>query len=174
MILSFLAVAVAIAGYIMAYAMSTMLLTPWWYVALGAAVIAAGTGVQGWRIWQGLTGRPSFLPNYLTHVAVVAGIAMAVLFGLNLVESPSKPPTRHTYAIKRIYRSKHHRMRRVTRRVYRADGPAYYRYNVEIEPAQGRTLRFTVPQKRYIRLKRCDSVTVTHHHGLLGMTYVTA
>lgn len=171
-VLRYVVVAVSVVGYLMAFVMAGNLLTPWWYVAVGAGFVAVVSGLAYWRVWAGITRRSSFALNYAAHVVVVAGLLMCLVFGLNLVESPTHKPSRHKYAIESLYRSEHHQTRRIRKNVYRADGPVYYRYNVVFRVSADRTMKITVPYKRYRLLQRRDSVTVTHRPGLLGMTYV--
>lgn len=165
------AVTIGVIGYLLTIAIAGISLTPWWWIVPGALGAALLTGLSMWPAWRQLTGRAGFTPNFLTHIAAATGIALAAVYGLNFIASPTRQPERVVCTVDRLYRTEHHHTRRLRKGRYIADGPIYYRYHAHVTLPDGQQCRVDINDKRYRRLKRhrSDTIHVTLRPGLLGI-----
>lgn len=165
------AVSIGVIGYLLTIAMAGISLTPWWWIVLGALGAALLTGLSLWPAWRPLTCREGFTPNFLTHIAVATGIALAAVYSLNFIASPTRLPEKVVCTLDRLYRTEHHHTRRLRKGRYIADGPIYYRYHAKVTFPDGRHHRLDMGESRYRRLKRhrSDTIHVTLRPGLLGI-----
>lgn len=163
---AFLAV-LAVSSYVGAATLLKFIFVKWWIPASIALGITTVSGLTLWRLWKWLTDRQTFLPNYLCHIAILTGILMAGMLAVNYFV-PSDKPFRHEKAlVTKVYREKHYRTKRVSRRVY-SQGAPYYVYRADLQLHNGNTSTINLNLKRYNSLNKGDSVGITVGRGILG------
>lgn len=163
---TFLAV-MAVSCYIGTATLLKFVFVKWWLPASIAFGISAASGLTLYRMWKWLTCRSGFVLNYLCHLSFFTGFLMALMLVINYCV-PSDKPFRHEKAeVTKVYREKHYRTRRVSRRVYSRGAP-YYVYRADLRLDNGNTSTINLDIKHYNSLNKGDSVGIVVGSGIFG------
>lgn len=164
LVISFLTIA-SICCYVFSFMMLRTTMVSVWIPLAIAVGIAMVSGLTLSRVWRYLTDRQSFAINYIFHVLVVSGFLLLAVVLLNRYGASENASYKENAIVTRVYREKHYRTKRVSRRVYTRGAP-YYIYMTDVELADGRFASFSIPKKRYDQLNRGDTIGVTLSKGL--------
>lgn len=163
---TFLAV-MAVSCYIGTATLLKFVFVKWWLPASIAFGISAASGLTLYRMWKWLTGRSGFVLNYICHLSFFTGFLMALMLVINYCV-PADKPFRHEKAeVTKVYREKHYRTRRVSRRVYSRGAP-YYVYRADLRLDNGNTSTINLDMKHYNSLNKGDSVGIVVGSGIFG------
>lgn len=163
---TFLAV-MAVSCYIGTATLLKFVFVKWWLPASIAFGISAASGLTLYRMWKWLTGRSGFVLNYLCHLSFFTGFLMALMLVINYCVPADKPFRHEKAVVTKVYREKHYRTRRVSRRVYSRGAP-YYVYRADLRLDNGNTSTINLDMKHYNSLNKGDSVGIVVGSGIFG------
>lgn len=143
----------------------------WWIPVLISAAIAAGSGTVLWRLWQRLTGKYTFVPNFLAHFIFFTFFLAGIFYTLNFAGAYNAPSNKEKALVISKYREKRHQSRRVGRNRY-VNGPEYNVYYVTVELQSGQKKDIQLPYSIYKGIKEDSPLTLSFARGLFGTNII--
>lgn len=146
-------------------------LIQWWQPVVFSLIVALGSGKFLWKKWAALTDTDNVWCNFGLHTVTVTAVMLGGLFIGNYFLGDRNDVKYHDVTITRIYREKHHKTRRISRRVY-GQGAPYWVYKADFEMPNGENKSLRLTKKHYDQLSKGDTLGLAIREGFFGATVI--
>ncbi len=162
---------ITIFGYISAFSIGNMTMISLPLTMAVCFVLASVAGVLVAPFIASVTSSINIALNAAIGAIILTGVFSGLFITSNFVFSDAATAHSEQAVVKRKYKEKHYRTKRISRNRY-TRGEPYYEYYLDIHYSNGRTKPMLVNINRYRATHEGDTVDVTLRQGLFGIPVI--
>lgn len=156
-----------IGAFVGIFCFERITIVDWWKPAVVCGII----GIFSAPLQQLRNAKMALWLRCLLQAVAVTVICLFGYYLVNYLTARQAPLRFDDVLVTNVYRERHYKSKRVSRRVYTRGAP-YWVYCMDIELADGRRKSVTISKKRYKQVDAGDTVELATRRGIFGKDVV--